>query len=248
MRTLGNPLLNRKYFESQNLRRNSQDVATVNGTLNKCFASFVLLFISALIGWKFLVETPGLATLFLIIFSVLTFIFSLIIIFVKKTSRVLVPVYSVLEGFTLGVISAVVQISFEVQVINAVLLTAFISFLMFFVYRREIIKVTKKFRIALFCATLSIFFVYLFTFILGFFNVQIPYIHGSGDFGIIFSLVIIAIASFNLLIDFDNIYGLNKKYNLPKYFEWYFAFGLLITVVWMYIEILRLLIKLKQRD
>ncbi|HLR76381.1 MAG TPA: Bax inhibitor-1/YccA family protein, partial [Balneolaceae bacterium] len=150
------------------------------------------------------------------------------------------------EGLFLGAVSVMFANVYQGIVFNAVLLTIGIFAVMLFIYRTGIIKVTQRFRMGIVAATGGIFLVYMATFILGFFGINVSLITGNGLFGIGFSLLIVVIAALNLVLDFDLI-DKGADYGAPKYFEWYCAFGLMVTLVWLYIEILRLLSKLQER-
>ncbi|MEZ4931497.1 MAG: Bax inhibitor-1/YccA family protein [Saprospiraceae bacterium] len=132
-------------------------------------------------------------------------------------------------------------------VFHAVTLTFAVLFMMLFLYKTGMIKVTEKFRSGVMMATGAIFIVYLLSWVLGMFGVNIPYLHEGGMMGIGISVVIIGIAALNLLLDFD-MFEKGEQYRAPKYMEWFAAMGLLITLVWLYIEILRLLAILAGRD
>ena len=118
---------------------------------------------------------------------------------------------------------------------------------MLILYRYRIIKVTARFRMIIVGATAGIFILYIIGFVLSFFNIQIPLIHGSGIVGIGFSLLVVGIAAFNLMLDFDMIED-GVRHEAPKYMEWYSSFALLVTIVWLYIELLRLLSKISRRN
>ena len=155
-------------------------------------------------------------------------------------SPTLAPLYAALEGLFVGGISAMYAARFGGIVFQAIMLTIAVLFTMLFLYRSGIIKVTEKLRAGVYMATGAIFLVYILSFILSFFGIQIPFLHSTGPIGIGISLVIIGIAAFNLLLDFDN-FEKGERYGAPAYMEWFLGMGLLITLVWLYIEILRLL-------
>ena len=167
--------------------------------------------------------------------------------FKKEMAKTLSILYAILEGVAIGGISFVFNAVYDGIVAQAVFFTSADLLIMLLLYRFRIIKVNDKFRSVIFGATLCIAIVYLINFILGFFRMSVPFLNDSSPIGIGISVVIVAIASFNLLLDFDFIeQGANA--NMPKYFEWYSAFGLLVTLVWLYLEILRLLSKVRSRD
>ena len=174
-------------------------------------------------------------------------IFALITCFKPKWSPFTAPAYAAAEGLFLGAISAIYASQFDGIVPMAVMLTFGVLITMLAAFGLRLVRVTERFRAGIFAATGGIMLVYLATFILGLFGVNIPYIHGSGMIGIGFSLFVVIIAALNLVLDFDFIEkGVESQ--APKYMEWYGAFGLMVTLVWLYIEILRLLAKIYSRD
>ena len=149
------------------------------------------------------------------------------------------PIYAAVEGVVLGSISAVYTMKFgDSIVLNAVLLTISILFAMLVLYATRVVKVTDKFRTGVMAATLGIMVMYLVVFLLNMFGVTVPYIHQGGTIGIIISAVVIVVAALNLLLDFDLIEN-GVRSQAPKYMEWYTAMGLMLTLVWLYLEILR---------
>ncbi len=170
----------------------------------------------------------------------------LIATFRPHTAPYTAPLYAVFEGLALGGISYFYAMRFQGIVLNAVLGTFGVFFAMLFVYKSGLVKVTDKFRAGVFMATGAIAFIYIISLALSFFGIQIPMIHQGTTFGIVFSLGVIAVATMNLLIDFDNIER-GVENNAPAYMEWMSALGLLLTLVWLYLEILRLLSKLRDR-
>ncbi len=171
----------------------------------------------------------------------------MVTVFKKEWSPVLAPVYALLEGLVLGGISAVTNVRYPGIAIQAVGLTFGVMFVLLFLYASRIINVTQKFRMGVIAATGGIMLFYLVQMVMGFFGVHFFALNGSGMLGIGISLFICAIASLNLVLDFDFIErGVN--YGAPKFMEWYGAFGLMVTLVWLYLEILRLLSKTRSRN
>ena len=166
----------------------------------------------------------------------------LIVVFIAASnpsrSPMLAPIYAGLEGFFVGSISAMYASFMNGIIFQAVTLTIAVLFMMLFVYKAGIIKVTQKFRAGIVMATGAVLVVYLFSWVLSMFSINVPYLHEGGTIGMVISLVIIGIAALNLLLDFDN-FEKGEKYNAPSYMEWFSAMGLLITLVWLYVEILR---------
>jgi uncharacterized YccA/Bax inhibitor family protein len=178
------------------------------------------------------------------------FICAMVTIFKKEWSPVTAPLYALLEGLVLGGLSAVFELRYPGIAIQAVGLTFGVLFTMLFLYRTGIIKVTDKLRMGIFAATGGIALFYFLEMILGFFHINFmgTYgVNGSGLIGIGFSLLVVGIAALNLVLNFDVIER-GVQYGAPKYMEWYGAFGILVTLVWLYLEILNLLAKLNRRN
>ena len=166
------------------------------------------------------------------------FILAMVTIFKKTWAPVTAPLYALVEGFFLGSISAMYELRFDGIVFQAVMLTFGTLFALLMAYRSGLIKATENFKLGVIAATGGIALVYLATIVLGFFGINIPLIHESGIVGIGFSLFVIVIAALNLVLDFDFIEN-GVEQGAPKYMEWYGAFGLMVTLVWLYIEFLR---------
>jgi uncharacterized YccA/Bax inhibitor family protein len=235
----GNPTLNDKMFRPVGFEGTSH--MTESGAYNK--TAILLLIAFATASYTYANQLTGL----MMIGAIGGFIVALATIFKQNWSPVTAPIYAALEGLFLGGISFVYQAQYPGIVTNAIMLTFAVMLLMFFVFRYEIIKVTDKFRTIIMVSTGAIALVYLVSIIMSFFGASIPMIHSNGPIGIGFSLVVVGIASFNLLLDFDFIQRAGRSGQLPKYMEWYGAFALMVTLVWLYLEILRLLSKLQSR-
>lgn len=173
------------------------------------------------------------------------FLVAMVCIFKQTWAPALAPAYAILEGLALGGLSAIFEQRFPGIVIQAVGLTFGVLFSLLLAYKSRLIKVTENFRLGVVAATGGIALLYVVGFIGSFFGWQIPYIHESGTIGIAFSLFVVVIASLNLVLDFDFIERGDGI--APKYMEWYAAFGLIVTLVWLYLELLRLLSKLRSR-
>jgi uncharacterized YccA/Bax inhibitor family protein len=168
---------------------------------------------------------------------------AIVTVFIPKIAPFTAPLYAVLEGLLLGAVSAFFEARYPGVVIQAVGLTSGVLAMMLFLYGTGMIRVTQKFRVGVVAATGAVFLVYLVDMVASFFGARLPFIHETGLMGIGFSLVVVVIATLNLLLDFDFIaQGVRRE--APKYMEWYGGFSLLVTLVWMYLEILRLLAKL----
>ncbi len=175
------------------------------------------------------------------------FIVALVTCFKPVWSPVTAPLYALFEGAFLGGFSAMFQYMYPGIVLQAVLLTFGVFLSLLIAYQTRVIQATQNFKLGVVAATGGIFLVYLATIILRLFGVDIPFIHGTGLIGIGFSVFVVIIAALNLVLDFDFI-ETGVERGAPKYMEWYAGFGLLVTLVWLYIEILRLLAKLRSRD
>lgn len=207
---------------------------TVQGAINKTFILTALLLLTAIFSYS----NPS--PLFMWGGAIGGLVVVLIAAFRPQRSAVLAPIYALLEGFFVGSISAYYSYLMDGIIFNAVCLTVATLFMMLFIYKSGIIKVTSKFRTGVVMATGAIVIVYLLSWVLGMFGVQVPFLHEGGMMGIGISVVIIAVAALNLLLDFDN-FEKGEQYGAPMYMEWFSAMGLLITLVWLYIEFLRLL-------
>ncbi|MBK7409325.1 MAG: Bax inhibitor-1/YccA family protein [Saprospirales bacterium] len=233
----GNPVL------SEDTYRKSAGVATdeamtVRGAVQK---TFLLTAVLVVVGvWSFMNANP----MFIWIGAIGGLIAVLVAVFKKEWSPVLAPVYAALEGLALGAITAIYAAAYDGIVFNAITLTVAILLAMLFLYQTRIIKVTEKFRSGVIMATMGIFLVYLVDIVLSMFHVNVPFLHEGGFMGIGISLFIVGVASLNLLLDFDQ-FEKGEQYGAPKYMEWFSALGLLVTLVWLYLEILRLLSKLR---
>lgn len=244
---MANPVLSEKAFDYAT-RNSSEETMTINGAINKAIILSLILTLSALVSVYFvLAKNLELLSPAVMISSIGTIILAIIMIFKKEMAKTLSILYAILEGVAIGGISFVFNAFYDGIVAQAVFFTSADLLIMLLLYRFRIIRVNDKFRSVIFGATLCIAVVYLINFILGFFKMSVPFLNDSSPIGIGISVVIVAIASFNLLLDFDFIEQ-SANANMPKYFEWYSAFGLLVTLVWLYLEILRLLSKIRSRD
>jgi uncharacterized YccA/Bax inhibitor family protein len=248
----GNPALSAQTF--QNLATTAArpgaaiqgDVMTLQGTVNKTGISLVLCVISAAWTWNMYVTNPGVVMPFLLGGAIGGFIVAMVTVFKKTWSPVTVPIYALLEGLFLGAISAMFEQMYPGIVIQAVGLTFGTLFALLFAYKSGLIKATENFKLGVVAATGAVALIYMASIVMSFFGTSIPYIHESGTIGILFSLAVVVIAALNLVLDFDFI-ETGAERGAPKYMEWYGAFGLLVTLIWLYLEMLRLLAKLNQR-
>jgi len=237
-----NPMLSESAVDKrlQNSAITYGDVMTVDGAMNKSLILFSLLMVTAFIGYT----NPS--SLNIIVGAVGGLIAVLVASFKPNWSPIASPVYALLEGLFVGSISAMYATAYDGIVGQAVMLTMGTLVIMLAIYKANLIPVTQKFKTGVFMATGAIALVYLASWIMGMFGINMPYIHEGGMIGIGISVVIIGVAALNLLIDFDS-FEKGEEAGAPKYMEWFFAMGLLVTLVWLYIEFLRLLSKL-QRD
>jgi uncharacterized YccA/Bax inhibitor family protein len=252
MRT-GNPALNGKVFQQFEATANDRyDVAgaattmTVAGTTFKTGILLLLAILTAGFTWN--LSLAGQAAMPWMIGGMIGGLaLALVTIFKPNWSPVTAPGYALAEGLLLGGISAMYSTLYDGIIVQAVMLTFGTMLSMLVAYGLGLVRATEKFRAGVFAATGGICLVYLVSFVMSFFGTSIPYIHGSGLIGIGFSLFVVVVAALNLVLDFDFIErGAAAK--APKYMEWYGAFGLMVTLVWLYIEILRLLSKLSRRN
>jgi uncharacterized YccA/Bax inhibitor family protein len=222
---------------------------TLSGTVNKTGVLLVCAFATAAWTWyRFMVarDIAEVAPL-LLVGAFGGFICAMVTVFKKEWSPVTAPVYALLEGLVLGGLSAMMDLRYPGIAIQAVSLTFGTLFVLLLAYSSRIIQVTQKFRLGVIAATGGIMVFYLLQMVLGFFGIRFVSVNGSGIIGIGFSLIVVAIAALNLVLDFDFIErGVN--YGAPKYMEWYGAFGIMVTLVWLYLEILRLLSKMRSRN
>lgn len=240
---MSNPILNEKFTQQE---RVLTDVPmTVNGALQVTAMMGLLLVVSAYFVWsKFTAGYTDMAYMLSSIGLIAGFIVAIIITFTR--AKFLVPVYTLLEGLFVGGVSAVFEASYPGIVSMAVMGTFAALFSMLVLYKIGAIRCTDKFRSVIFISTCSIAVIYLVDFIGHFFHYAVPVINTSSSFGILFSLVVVVIAALNLIIDFDFIEQ-GARNMLPKDYEWYGAFGLMVTIVWLYLEILRLVSKFMDR-
>jgi uncharacterized YccA/Bax inhibitor family protein len=222
---------------------------TLNGTVNKTGILLVCAMATAAWTWHNFLQTRDMADVMpsMLIGGIGGFIVAMVTIFKKEWSPVTAPIYALLEGLVLGSLSAMLELRFPGIAMQAVALTFGTLFVLLLAYRSGLIQVTQKFRLGVIAATGGIMVFYLLQMLLGFFGVQFTSINGSGFIGIGFSLIVVAVAALNLVLDFDFIEQ-GVHYGAPKYMEWYGAFGIMVTLVWLYLEILRLLSKMRSRN
>jgi uncharacterized YccA/Bax inhibitor family protein len=244
MRT-SNPALNEKAFTGQVALG---EAMTLQGTVNK--TGLLLLCVVATSAWTWGMahsETPEAAIPWMWGGLLGGFVVALVTIFKKQWVPLTAPLYALLEGLALGGISAMFEKTYPGIAVQAIGLTFGTLFVMLLAYKTGMIRATQGFKLGVIAATGGIALLYLVEMVLGgFFHIQVPAINGSGAIGIGFSLFVVIIAALNLVLDFDMIES-GVKLGAPKYMEWYGAFGLMVTLIWLYLEILRLLGKARRR-
>lgn len=247
-----NPALNSQVFQNQVIEGRTAafgEGMTLDGTVNK--TGLLLLCTGATAAWTWHLSmqshSPASVAPLMMLGFIGGFIVALITIFKQTWAPVTAPVYALLEGLALGGISATFEIRFPGIAIQSVALTFGTLGVLLLAYRTGLIPVTQKFRLGVVAATGAIMLLYVAEMILGFFGIHFASINGSGMIGIGFSVVVVIVAALNLVLDFDFIES-GVRANAPKYMEWYGAFGLMVTLVWLYLEILILVSKLRGRD
>ncbi|WP_313348516.1 Bax inhibitor-1/YccA family protein [Stenotrophomonas sp.] len=249
----GNPALSESTFldlASGSVVTSPDQVMTINGTVNKTGILLLLTVLTAAFAWSQTLGADGQiapgAMIYAIGGAIGGLVLAVVTVFKKEWSPVTAPMYALVEGFFLGAISAVFEARFPGIVFQAVLLTFGTLFALLVAYRSGLIKVTENFKLGVVAATGGIALLYLASFVLSFFNINVPVIHEASWLGIAFSLFVVVVAALNLVLDFDFIEN-GAAARAPKYMEWYGAFGLMVTLVWLYVEFLRLLSKLQSR-
>jgi uncharacterized YccA/Bax inhibitor family protein len=246
MRT-ANPALKERTFTD--IRAAAGEPAmSLQGTATKSLLLVLLTVFSASFTWN-AVATGNVGILMpaVLVGGIGGFIVALITVFKPKVSPYTGPIYAALEGLLLGGVSAMYNARFQGLPAQAVALTFGVFIALLIVYRTGLIKATENFRLGVVAATGGIMIMYLISFVLSFFGVRMAFLHDSSPLSIGISLVIVVVAALNLVLDFDFIER-GVEHRAPKYMEWYAAFGLLVTLVWLYLEMLRLLAKLQGRN
>jgi len=245
----GNPALSDRTFAGFGRVSAADQAMTVQGTVNKSILLLACVLLTSLWVWKLFFRTldPATVTPWLLIGAVGGFVVALITIFKQTWAGVTAPIYALLEGLFIGGVSALAEAQFPGIVIPAVALTFGTCLAMLLVYKSGLIKVTENFKLGVVAATGGIALFYLISIVLGFFGIGVPLVFGSGPVGIGFSLLVVGIAALNLVLDFDFIES-GAAQGAPKYLEWYGAFALMVTLIWLYLEMLRLLMKLRSQE
>ena len=254
-----NPALGANVFASERSFTANEGTMTLQGTVNKTLILLACVVAPAAWVWaKLMPDTTS--TMFaeagvasqaaagvngiMMLGAFGGFIMAMITIFNKKGAPITAPIYAVCQGLFLGGISAIFELRYPGIVIQAITLTFGTLFCLLMAYKSGLIKATENFKLGIVAATGAVCLIYVVDMIMGFFHSSITMVHSNGTFGIIFSVIVVAIAALNLVIDFDFIEK-GAEMGAPKYMEWYGAFGLMVTLIWLYMEILRLLVKLQ---
>ena len=243
-----NPAMTGRIFEKAGTAAAGSSAMTINGTINKIGLMLLLVIAAAAYTWNMVMGAdPGRAGTLAITGAIGGFIMALVTIFRPQSAAITAPIYAILEGLFLGAISAILNARYPGIAFQAVLLTIGTLFTMLFLYRSGRIRATPRFRRGVMMATGAVFFAYMISWIMSLFGMQVGFMHSAGPLGILINLVIIVIAALNLIMDFDFIEK-GSQMGAPKYMEWYGAFGLMVTLIWLYIEFLRLLSRFAGRD
>lgn len=220
---------------------------TLSGTVNKTAMLLAMTMITAVYTWGRFMETRDASSIqgLVLVGIIGGLVVALVTVFRKTAAPYTAPVYALLQGLSLGGISAILELRFPGIVIQAVALTFGTLFCLLAAYRSGLIKATENFKLGVVAATGGILVLYLVSFVMGFFGRSLGFIHEGGTAGILFSTFVVVIAALNLVLDFDFIES-GVEQGAPQYMEWYGAFGLMVTLIWLYFEILRLLAKSRE--
>jgi uncharacterized YccA/Bax inhibitor family protein len=240
-----NPVLKESAFAGQAA---TGQAMTIQGTVNKTGALLLCVVVTAAYTWGLShSETPEAAFPWMIGGAIGGFIMALVTTFKKEWSPITAPIYALLEGFFLGGISAVFERSYPGIAVRAITLTLGVLFVLLLAYKTGLVRATRGFKLGVIAATGGIALVYMINMVMSlFFHSQMSFLYSSSPLGIGISLFVVVIAALNLVIDFDMIENA-ARLGAPRYMEWYGAFGLMVTLIWLYMEILRLLSKLRRR-
>lgn len=247
----GNPALNKNTFldaASGAVFTRDDAAMTINGTVNKTGLLLILVLVGAMVSWSRFAGPQSLPAMMPLVLggAVGGLVLALLTVFRKTWAPITAPLYAVAEGLFIGALSAIFEMRYPGIVMQAVGLTFGTMAAMLLAYRSGLIRATEKFKLGIVAATGGIFLLYLANFAMGFFGHSIGFINAGSGVGIAFSAVVVVIAALNLILDFDLI-ETGAQSGAPKYMEWYGAFGLMVTLIWLYLEILRLLAKLSDR-
>ena len=244
-----NPALSDTTFSGLGRVARTEEAMSIQGTTNKALLLLLCVFITAAWTWSIFFKSGNAAAVapLMGVGAIAGFIVALVTIFKPAWAGVTAPIYALLEGLFIGGLSSIAEAQYPGIVIQAVGLTFGTCLALLLAYKSGLIRASESFKKGIVAATGGICLFYLVTLILGLFGVRIPLVYGNGPVGIIFSMVVVTIAALNLVLDFDFIEQ-GAAQGAPKYMEWYGAFGLMVTLIWLYLEILRLLMKLRSRE
>jgi uncharacterized YccA/Bax inhibitor family protein len=240
-----NPALDEKTFQGRVAL--AGEAMTLQGTVNK--TGFLLFCASATAAWTWWLsgsQSPEAAMPWMVGGLIAGLVFAIVTIFKKEWSPVTAPIYALCEGLALGGISASLEQAYRGIAIQALGLTLGVTLVMLMLYTSGILRATPRFAVGVIAATGGIFLVYVVDLVLRFFGHQVPLLNSSGPWGIGISVVIVIVAALNLILDFGFV-ETGVHAGAPRYMEWYGAFGIMVTLIWMYVEILRLLAKMRER-
>jgi uncharacterized YccA/Bax inhibitor family protein len=248
MRT-GNPALSDNTFTAVGRVARDEAAMTIQGTANKAMLLLLCVLVTASWTWSLYYRSmnPQVVTPWVAVGAIAGLIVALVTVFKQTWAPITAPLYALLEGLVIGGVSALFEAQFPGIVIQAVGLTFGTCLALLLAYKSRMIRATENFKMGVVAATGGIFLFYLLTMILGFFGIRMPLMYGNSWASIGFSLFVVIIAALNLVLDFDFIEQ-GAARGAPKYMEWYGAFGLMVTLIWLYLEMLRLLAKLRSRE
>lgn len=247
--TSSNPAFSEKVWARTGASTEIGNHATIDGAVNKTLILLVFVVLSSYASWVLAAQSQDFSWYFPTLIGVIIAQLVLTVMIIRKPelSKNYSIIYALLEGVVLGALSLLFERLYPGIVVHAVLGTTGVIAGMMILYKTRIIKVTENFKLMVFSATAGIAFLYLASFIARLFGTDIPFIHEGSTIGIIFSVFVIGAAAFNLAIDFDFIEKCEEN-RAPQYMEWYGVFGLLVTIIWIYIEMLRLLAKTRSKN
>jgi len=243
MRT-GNPALGDNTFTAVGRVARADEAMTIQGTANKAILLLLCVLVTASWIWSM---DPKAVTPWVVGGAIAGFVVALVTIFKQTWAPITAPLYALLEGLVIGGISAIFEAQFPGIVIQAAGLTLGTCLALLLAYKSRLIRATENFKLGVVAATGGIALFYLITMVVGFFGIRMPLMFGNSWISIGFSLFVVVIAALNLVLDFDFIEQ-GAAQGAPKYMEWYGAFGLMVTLIWLYLEMLRLLAKLRSRN
>ena len=240
-----NPIFREKVFEEAYSL--TERPMTVSGTLNKLLLLTVIMLVAAMaVFYQFYLQHFDYVNILMVAGGIIGFIAIFVIFFNQKLTPYLAPIYAFAQGAVISGISCIFEASFPGIVMQAISMTMLTVFVMAMLFKTRIIKVTDKLRSTIMIATITVAVFYIISFILMLLSVNVPYFTSTSTLSIVLNVAIAILAAFNLLLDFDFIER-GSKAPLPSHYEWYGAFGLLVTILWLYVEVLRLLARLRDR-